>query len=448
MDNMEAMELLLDGLDVEARQDAFDMLLEQASSGVIPLPPLGSDFNLHCHSIYSFNGYGHSPMGLAWRGRRLGLCAMALVDFDVLDGVDEFLFACQSLGLRSGAGLETRVFVPEFAEDEINSPGEPGVAYQVGIGFVSGKARNAALLSQLKAVAQHRTRTVVERVNGLLSAVALDYAEDVLALTPTGNPTERHVCAAYDAKARTLFGEGEALQRYWSEILGLDAATAANALAQPPAFQGILRAKTMKSGGVGYVQAKGDEFPLLEDVNRFVLDNGAIPTFAFLDGDSSGEKRMDDLLDVMTASGVAAVNIIPDRNWNIANPDVKARKTAQLDEFIARAEQRFLPIIVGTEMNAHGQRFVDDFNAAPLRKHFPVFQRGMYILYAHTTLQSHAGMGYLSPWAQDSFATVEKKNRFYAEFGRRLEPVGGCNLEGIGPESDPERLLDALAAGR
>ena len=30
---------------------------------------------------------------------------------------------------------------------------------------------------------------------------------------------------------------------------------------------------------------------------------------------------MDALLDVMVASGVAAVNIIPDRNWNIANPE-------------------------------------------------------------------------------------------------------------------------------
>ena len=31
---------------------------------------------------------------------------------------------------------------------------------------------------------------------------------------------------------------------------------------------------------------------------------------------------MDELLDVMQAGGVAAVNIIPDRNWNIKDPEV------------------------------------------------------------------------------------------------------------------------------
>ena len=55
---------------------------------------------------------------------------MGIVDFDVLDGVDEFLGACDAVGLRGSTGMETRVFVPEFADREINSPGEPGVTEQ------------------------------------------------------------------------------------------------------------------------------------------------------------------------------------------------------------------------------------------------------------------------------------------------------------------------------
>jgi len=51
---------------------------------------------------------------------------IGIVDFDVLDGVDEFLAACEVAGVRGSAGVETRVFIPEFATHEINSPGEPG----------------------------------------------------------------------------------------------------------------------------------------------------------------------------------------------------------------------------------------------------------------------------------------------------------------------------------
>ena len=369
---------------------------------------------------------------------------MALVDFDVLDGVDEFLEACALLGLRAGAGMETRVFVPEFAEDEINSPGEPGVAYQIGVGFVSSTPRDAALLDTLKRIAQQRTRSVLEKVNTLLAEIALDYEADVLPLTPRANPTERHLCAAYDAKARERFGDRTALVAYWAGKLGLDRNAAEKALESPPTFQGVLRAKTMKAGGVGYIQAKGEDFPALIEVNRFVLANGAIPTFAFLDGTSPGEQRMDDLLDVMIDSGVAAVNIIPDRNWNIADADVKATKLKNLDDFIRRAQARHLPIIVGTEMNAHGQRFVDDFDAPELKPYYQAFAEGMFILYAHTRLQAHAGMGYLSPWATQAFASTAEKNRFFVELGRRLDPKAANALENVSPETSPREILRIL----
>ncbi len=70
-----------------------------------------------------------------------GFAAVGIVDFDVLDAVDEFLAACDVVGVRGSAGIETRVFIPEFATREINSPGEPGVYYHMGIGFTSGQAR-------------------------------------------------------------------------------------------------------------------------------------------------------------------------------------------------------------------------------------------------------------------------------------------------------------------
>ena len=417
-----SLEAALNSFNPEERWRAFRDLAKASASGEVMLPEPGPAFNLHCHSFFSFNGYGYSPAGLAWCGRKLGLRAMALVDFDVLDGVNEFLEAAPVLGLRAGAGMETRVFVPEFADDEINSPGEPGVAYHVGIGFVSSTVKDPVLLHHLKTLAQNRTRTIIERVNTLLHEIRLDYHEDVLSLTPNGNPTERHVCAAYDLKARALFADKAALPAYWGQKLGLAENTLTKPIESPPVLQGMIRAKTMKSGGVGYIPARGEDFPRLEDVNRFILENGAIPTFAFLDGTSSGEQRMEELLDVMVASGAAAVNIIPDRNWNIADPESRTIKVRKLGEFIRQAQARDLPILVGTEMNAHGQRLVDDFNAPELAPYFSAFEEGMLILHGHTVLQRHGGRGYMSPWAREMFETARDKNLFYREFGRRMEP--------------------------
>src|SRR5512133_2418667 len=95
--------------------------------------------NLHCHTFFSFNAYGYSPMALAWLARQKGFKALGIVDFDVLDAVDESLNTCERLAVRGSAGIETRVYIPEFSTREINSPGEPGIYYYVGIGFTSSQ---------------------------------------------------------------------------------------------------------------------------------------------------------------------------------------------------------------------------------------------------------------------------------------------------------------------
>ena len=41
--------------------------------------------NMHCHTFYSFNAYGHSPTSLAWLAKRHGFALIGMVDFDVLD---------------------------------------------------------------------------------------------------------------------------------------------------------------------------------------------------------------------------------------------------------------------------------------------------------------------------------------------------------------------------
>jgi hypothetical protein len=366
------------------------------------------------------------------------------VDFDVLDGVEEFQETCRLSCMPCGAGLETRVFVPEFSDREINSPGEPGISYHMGMGFVPGTVAEPSVAASLRDQARARNERIVERVNSLLDDIALDYAEDVLPLTPAGNATERHVCAAYYAKAEAIYPDHERRAAFWAAKLGMGTDTVKKSLDDAPAFQGVIRAKTMKKGGVGYIEAKGEDFPTADQVNRFSLANGAIPVFALLDGTSSGEQCMDELLDVMQAGGVAAVNIIPDRNWNIKDPEIKRVKVANLYDFVEKAKARNLPVFVGTEMNAHGQRFVDDFGSPEMAPLHGVFAAGAWLLYAHTLLQARAGMGYLSPWATHSFADTAKKNTFYEAFGRAAATAQSGALGQIGPDLNPAEALRAV----
>ena len=401
----------LDSFDPAIRRRA---LQEVCSTGNWPAP---TDWiNLHSHTFYSYNAYGYSPTHFAVLARERGLALAGIVDFDVLDAVDEFYDTCRQVGLKGVASIESRVFVPEFATRVINSPGEPGIAYHMGVGFP--RAIRHPFLDGMRASAITRNRELVARVNAFTAPVTLDYDRDVLPLIPAGNATERHICEAYSKKGDAAF---------WKSKLGDCPADSAK-------LQALIRSKTMKQGGVGYVQPSKDSFPLMADMNRFVTEAGAIPTLAWLDGTSDGEKCMDELF----ATGASAINIIPDRNYT---PGVKDQKLQNLYDIVALAEKHHFPIIVGTEMNAPGNKFVDDFNTAELTPLLPVFLRGAHIVYGHTVLQRQAGLGYLSEWAKKNFLTVAAKNAFFEELGRQLQPQHEDRLAGLTKDTKPETVI-------
>jgi hypothetical protein len=441
-----ALEAQLNDFDPAVREEALEGLLDLVAEGEIELPEFSKNFNLHCHSFFSFNGYGQSPTALAWIARCKGLCALSIVDFDVVDGVDEFLQACKLLGIRAGAGMETRIFIPEFGDRVINSPGEPGICYYMAAGLTTSDAPEEALVHELKRISAERTRGLVERVNTLLDAIALDFDTEVLPLTPKGNATERHVCAAYNDKAAVVFPDAGARAAYWAEKLSTPAEKIAAILDDGPTMQGLIRSKTMKAGGVGYVQPDGKDFPRMEQVNEFAIASGGFPMHTWLDGLSEGEQAIEELLDLAMGKGAAALNIIPDRNWNIADPAVKAKKVAELHKVVRIANERHLPVIVGTELNAYGLPFVDDFDAPEMAPLFETFQKGAFILHAHTVLQSAAGMGYLSSWARHHFDSVAAKNAFFAELGRDVLYPDIVAIELVDSELKPARVLEILSA--
>ena len=104
---IEELEQKLDSFDPAERKESLLALCEKAGKGQIELPTPGTHVNLHCHTFFSYNTYGYSPSKFAWLARKAGLAVAGVVDFDVLDALEEFLDACKLLGLKGCAGLES-----------------------------------------------------------------------------------------------------------------------------------------------------------------------------------------------------------------------------------------------------------------------------------------------------------------------------------------------------
>jgi hypothetical protein len=429
---IEALEAELKDFDPAVRAQALEELVALAERGLVPMEPEAEVANMHCHSFYSYNAYGHSPSSLAWLARRRGFRLMGIVDFDVLDGVDEFLNACDLVGVRGSAGMETRVFLPEFGAREINSPGEPGVLYHMGIGFTGGPHRSgvvpqevAGILDDMRERATRRNRGMIERVNAHLDPVVIDYERDVLPLTPGAIATERHMVIAYVREVERALSDPvgvPSMSEFWAEKLDLERSEAAALMEDEPRFRKTVRARLMKRGGVGYVQPGPDTFPSIDAFHRLIVACGAMPCAAWLDGTSEGEQAIEELLGLLVEKGVVTLNIVPDRNWNIADPQVKRVKLQNLYQVVELAQELALPLNVGTEMNSPGKKIIDDFDApelAPVRK---PFLDGAYFVYGHTVLNRALGLGYQSEWVEDHLPSRRERNAFYTQVGRRVPP--------------------------
>jgi hypothetical protein len=430
----------LDSLTPAQRQSALEAFRQQAPTLAQNATPAVLPGNLHSHTFFSYNCYGYSPSRYALLARRHGMEVAGIVDFDVLDGMEEFHRAGRLLNLRTVVSLETRVFVPEFETRVINSPGEPGVAYHMATGFSQPPSGDMleSFLYGLRQRSSQRNASIVERVNHLLPETAIDIKADVLPLTPGGNATERHLVLAYARKAAQVIRPDQLLA-YWTGKLG--PGLVATDLPESPNLLNLIRARTMKQGGPGYIKPDRSTFPAMADFNRFALAAGAIPTVAWLDGTSDGEQAMEEFCQVAGASGAAALNIIPDRNFT---PGVKNQKLQNLYDVMALAERLHWPVIAGTEMNSPGQKFVDNFAAAELRPLIPAFQQGARILYAHTALQRAAGLGYLSSWAMQHLPRREDRNAFFNEVGQRLEPRRETTLAQLDHHLTPDAILKKL----
>jgi hypothetical protein len=438
---------LMNDFDATVRLNA----LQSVTDTVTVTPAAVPQVNMHCHSFFSYNGYDASPSRIVYEAKRNDWFATGLCDFDVLDGMREFLDAGDLLGVRCAANMETRTFFPEYADKEINSPGEPGVYYFMGAGFVrlpkQGSAAEATLAAMRKG-AESRNRGMLKRINAALDGFQLNYDTDVLPLTPNGNATERHVCSAFHAKSRSQFNEDQWVE-FWTRTLGVDSATIASLYDDAAEFGNACRSKLMKAGGPGYVQPNEETFPPLQTVIDMILECGAIPMATWLDGTTAGEANITELLECQVAKGIAALNIVPDRNWNIKDPEVSRKKAALFVQCVDVANAMDLPVNVGTELNKFGQPWVDDFTGGPMPQLAATFLKGAQIMIGHSRLLDYAEQSYLGDWAASEFVTTAAKNDFFAAVGKLPVPPLAVRqqLRDTEPTNTVSTLADAAKKG-
>lgn len=420
------LERQLDSFSLAERKSAFLALVEKARQGNIVFPEPLPLVNLHFHTFFSFNACGYSPLHIVWLAKKRGLRMAGSVDFDVLHALPEFLWGGLTINLAVSSGLETRIFLPEFHDKELSSPNEPGVAYYMGNGFTrlpEEGSKAEAILAKLYRIAQARNRKVLEKINAYLSPVEVGYEQEVLPLTPSQNPTERHLVVALVAKAETVIPDLEERVRFWSEKLEEQPQKVRTLLADRASFYDLVRMKLMKFGGVGYVKQDTGDFPTLPEVNDMIGELGAIPSFSWLYGLSSGEQDTAGLFDFCLDQGVETIFFIPDRNWNVPNEEERGIKVQKMYQMVEEAEKRHMPIFVGTELNRYGQKFVDDFDSPYLAPLTPYFLWSASLLWGHVVMELGSRRGYTSSWARKNFPNRGDRNAFFASLGEKTPPV-------------------------
>ncbi|MCX7668185.1 MAG: hypothetical protein N2Z84_04565, partial [Atribacterota bacterium] len=242
-------------------------------------------------------------------------------------------------------------------------------------------------------------------------------------LTPSQNPTERHLVVALAAKAEQCIPDLEERVKFWSEKLEEKPEKVRALLPDRASFYDLVRMKLMKFGGVGYVKQDAGDFPTLQEVNEMILELGAIPSFSWLYGLSSGEQDTARLFDFCLDRGVETIFFVPDRNWNVPNEEERRVKVEKMYRMVEEAKKRSMPIFVGTELNRYGQKFVDDFGSPYLAPLAPYFLWSASLLWGHVVMELGSGRGYSSSWAKKYLLDRRVRNEFFARLGEQTPPV-------------------------
>ena len=403
-DGTPELEAALHGGSQESRLDA----LRQLCARLGERPRRGT--NCHIHTNESFSVF-RSPAEAVWQAAREGLAVLGINDHYTVAGHEEFRQACKIAGIAAGFSMEA-VGMDRAAEASrllLNDPDNPGRVYLCAKGItriLPDSSLAAQSLARMRAALELRNREMTVKV-GQLFRERLDADgpawEDVRALTPRGNTTERHVGWAALIRLREIAaGRGVPV----TEVIERCCASAPPAGADDAALQIFLRAKLLKAGAPCFVRETDDAFIPSEDLRAMFLAFGAIPTYPVLGNPvTSGERDVEALLDRLEASGFYAIEVIPHRNTR-----------ERLAEIVSAARRRWWPVFNGTEHNTPEARpLLDPF---ALDAEFePWFRQSTRLMLGHQVSVSRGEPGFVGEDGRPAIPDARTRFEYFSKLG-------------------------------
>ncbi len=399
-------------LEAELYQGALEQriaALGQLCAQLGPKPRRGT--NGHIHTSESFSVF-RSPSEAVWQAAREGLAVLGINDHYTVAGHEEFRRACEVAGIAAGFSLEAVAMDREAAEAglKLNDPDNPGRIYLCGKGVTrvpSESSPEMQNLARMRSALERRNREITGKVGKLFQdrlGVIGPTWENVVALTPRGNATERHVAYAVLLRLRELATkQGKPL----AEIMAVCAGTAPPAGGDDATLQIFLRAKLLKAGAPCYVPEDADAFVSVADLRRIFLAFGSIPTYPVLGNPVlSGEQNIESLLDRLEGMGFYAVEVIPTRNTR-----------ERLREIVFAAERRWWPVFNGTEHNTPETRpLLDPFALDP--EFEPWFRQSTALLLGHQRLVAQGEPGFVDLEGRPTISDPKARFEHFSQAGQ------------------------------
>jgi hypothetical protein len=376
-----------------------------------PRPRCGT--NCHIHTSESFSVF-RSPSEAVWQAAREGLAVLGINDHYTVAGHAEFRRACHVAGVAAAFSVEA-VAMDRPAADaglKLNDPDNPGRIYLCGKGVTKVPPESTPemrSLARMRAALERRNREMASKVQRLfqdrLGANGPTW-DDVVALTPRGNATERHLAYAILMRLQALAAQE---RKPLAEIMAKFSGSATPAGADNAALQILLRSKLLKAGAPCYVPEDPEAFVSVEELRSIFLAFGSIPTYPVLGNPILvGEQDIDVLLDRLEGMGFHAVEVIPHRNTR-----------ERLREIVTAARRRWWPVFNGTEHNTPESRpLLDPF---ALDAEFePWFRQSTAVLLAHQRQVADGKPGFVDRQGTPTIPDAQVRFEQFCRIGGRI----------------------------
>jgi hypothetical protein len=370
--------------------------------------------NCHIHTSESFSVF-RSPSEAVWQAAREGIAVLGINDHYTVAGHEEFRRACEIAGIAAGFSIEAVAVDREAADAglKLNDPDNPGRIYLCGKGitrYPDSSTPEMQNLARMRAALERRNRQITVKVEQLFrDRLGVDGPtwENVVALTPRGNATERHVAFAVLLTLRELAREqGKPLAELVTALCGVAPPHAGD----DAALQIFLRAKLMKAGAPCFVPEDPDAFVSVAELRKIFLAFGSIPTYPILGNPVlAGEQNIEALLDRLESMGFYAVEVIPTRNTR-----------ERLTEIVSAARRRRWPVFNGTEHNTPESRpLLDPFALDP--EFEPWFFQSTALLLRHQRCVARGQKGFVDSEGKPTISGAKERFEYFSKAGQQYD---------------------------